>query len=216
METIGHAWYLGAILYTMIIAKYLLNKKYTKKVMKYLLPILFIIYILIGKYSKLIFGFEWPYYLRRNFLFTAIPYFYIGYLINENKEKINISNIWLSIIAVILILVTFIEKYVLDLCNLNTIASNYIGISVLPSILFILAIKNPEFSKGKYIATIGRKYATIIYLIHPLIIGILGESVKYYEWLAPIITYLISLFVAIIINKIIERANRNERNLFNR
>ena len=216
VETIGHAWYLGAILYTMIIAKYFLNKKYTKKFMKYLLPIFFIIYIVIGKYSKLIFGFELPYYLRRNFLFTAIPYFYTGYLINENKNRIKISNKKLAIIAVGLIIVTFIEKYILEMYNFNTYASNYIGISVLPIIIFILAIKNPQFSIGKNIAAIGRKYSTLIYIIHPLIIGILEGSIKYYEWIAPVIIYLISLFVAIIINKIIERMKINEYNLLHR
>lgn len=218
VETIGHVWYLGSILYIMILAKYLLNKKYTKKVMRYFLPIAFIIYIIIGKYSKLIFGVELPYYLRRNCFLMGIPYFYTGYLINENKDRITITNKSLIMSSIFLVVVTFIEKYMLESWNLNTMASNYIGISILPITVFILAIKNPCFLIGNNIAIIGRKYSTLIYVLHPLIIGMIDNVIQDYhiEWVAPFITYLITLFVAVAINKTIERKKKNEYNLFQR
>lgn len=59
----------------------------------------------------------------------GILYFYTGYLINENKDKITITNKILIMISIFLVVGTFIEKYMLKAWNLNTIASNYIGIS---------------------------------------------------------------------------------------
>ena len=215
---IGHAWYLSAILYTLIVFK-LFNLNKHKKLMNYFLIIAFIFQIVGGKYSNLIFGFDMPYYIRRNFLFIAIPYFYLGILINNNECKIKISNTKLVIIAIFLLILTFCEKYVLDLLGKNTISSYYLGIIMLPIPIFLLTIKSKQARFSKLLVTVGRKYSTTIYIIHPLVIGLLDEIIisLHLEWVAPIIVYFISTLIAVLIEMIRKKGRKlYECGLFNR
>ena len=70
----GHLWYLGAILYTLIVG-YLLEKIGLKKLMYWSIPELLMGDLILGKYSLLIFDREFPYVLVRNWLFVGIPFF---------------------------------------------------------------------------------------------------------------------------------------------
>lgn len=207
--TIGHLWYLPAILYTLILAKFMINKT-NKKHIKYIIPIIFIIYIITGKYSKIIFGNEFPYYyFRRSFIIEGTLYFYLGYLVKEYENKINISINKLYLINLILLIGTFIEMYILDSSGNNVVASNYICISLMPISIFLCAIKETKFiNPNNLLAKIGRKYSTTVYIIHPLIIAIMDNCMKHiemyemYSFIAPIIVYVVSVFLAFSIDKI--------------
>lgn len=86
----GHLWYLGAILYVLVIVL-LVDKLKSRKALYCLTPVLLIADLVFGKYSLLIFHREFPYILVRNFLCVGIPYFCIGNLIREKRcsEKWN-------------------------------------------------------------------------------------------------------------------------------
>lgn len=208
-SAIGHLWYLPAILYTLILAKFMTNKK-NKKYLKFIIPIIFIVYIITGKYSKIVFGSEFPYYyFRRSFLIEGTLYFYLGYLIKEYEDKINVSINKLYLTNLILLIGTFIEMYILDSSGNNVVASNYICISLMPISILLCAIKETKFiNPNNLFAKIGRKYSTTIYIIHPLIIDIMDncmQRIKLYEiysFVVPIIVYVVSIFLAFSADKI--------------
>lgn len=214
---IGHAWYLSSILYTLIIFKFVNYKKH-EKVLNCFLIISFVLQVILAKYSKLIFGMEIPYYLRRNFLLIAIPYFYLGIFINNNKDKIKLSNNKLIILAILFAIMVFIEKHVLDIIEKNTSSSYYIGTLILPVIIFIYAIRVRECKKGRIFSTIGKKFSTSIYIIHPMVIEVLDNfiAILNIQWLGPIIVYFVSILVSMPLQYIKSRRNKNECNLFNR
>ena len=87
-----HLWYLGAILYVLVIIAIAQREKITKFL--YLLsPFLLMGDLILGKYSLLFFGREFPYIIVRNFLFVGIPYFCIGMWFSEHKRDYNIKRL---------------------------------------------------------------------------------------------------------------------------
>ena len=80
----GHLWYLGAILYVLLIVS-LTDAFQCRKIVYYLTPVLLAADLLFGKYSLLVLGREYPYIFVRNFLCVGIPYFCIGNLIKEKR-----------------------------------------------------------------------------------------------------------------------------------
>ena len=79
-----HLWYLGAYLYVLLIC--IIIDKYNKWNQAFMaVPILLVIDLIIGKYSILIMGHEFPYIYARNFLFVGLPYFLIGAYIKRKK-----------------------------------------------------------------------------------------------------------------------------------
>ena len=218
--TIGHLWYLPAILYTLLLAGFM-TRKNNEKYLKYIVPILFIIYIVTGKYSKIIFGREFSYYyLRRSFIIEGNLYFYLGYFMKKYENRIKISLKTTYLVSMILLIGTYLEMYILEKNNANTVASNYICISILPIFIFICAIKNKrEFYIKSVIAKIGKEYSTTIYIIHPLVISILENlnTIELYKYIAPIMVYLLSMVIAISFEKIKKKIGEvNECNIFHR
>lgn len=78
----GHLWYLGAILYVLIIM-HIFDKLKIEKCLVFAAPFLLMGDLILGKYSVLLLGREFPYILVCNFLFVGIPYFCIGRLIRS-------------------------------------------------------------------------------------------------------------------------------------
>lgn len=85
-----HLWYLGAILYVLVIVL-LVDKLNCRKLLYYLITVLLIADLVFGKYSLFILHREFPYIIVRNFLCVRIPYFCIGNFIREKRyaEKWN-------------------------------------------------------------------------------------------------------------------------------
>ena len=83
----GHLWYLGAILYTLISVR-MVQSFGNIKHLYYLIPILLLGDLILGKYAILILGREFPYIIARNWLFVGIPFFSIGMLMREKKFRI--------------------------------------------------------------------------------------------------------------------------------
>ncbi len=103
----GHLWYLGAILYVLVIVL-LVDKLNCRKLLYYLTPVLLIADLVFGKYSLLIFHQEFPYILVRNFLCVGIPYFCIGNLI---MDKLNCRKLLYYLTPVLLIADLVFGKY---------------------------------------------------------------------------------------------------------
>ena len=190
----GHLWYMSAIIYTYIfvniITRYNIKNKYI------FLLCVFILYL-----SLFINLFTYRTFLYRNWLMTGVPYFLIGILIWKNKDfikKINFNNF--IILFIVFLFLSEIEKFLFFKDNfIETYIFTFPFCIIIFIIFFKLNIKN-----NSILATFGKKYSFIIYIVHPWIIHIINEYLLYYkfEFIIPIIVLLCSIIFAIIFDYI--------------
>ena len=197
----GHLWYLGAILYVLVIVL-LVDRFNCKKVLYYLTPVLLIADLVFGKHSLLIFHREFPYILVRNFLCVGIPYFCIGNLIREKRCSEKWNRKILQVLIVVFTITSLAERFVLVSAGLNATRDHYLSTTFLAICLFVYTLKSNWHNKG--LAVIGRKCSTWLYIIHPIFItafsvatGKLGIK-SIYRCVAPIVTYCATLTFLIV------------------
>ena len=82
-----HLWYLGAYLYVLIIV-YFVDKFDKWKYLFALIPVLLLGDLLLGKYSLVTLGKEFPVVYVRNFLFVGLPYFAIGAWLKARESQL--------------------------------------------------------------------------------------------------------------------------------
>lgn len=196
----GHLWYLGAILYVLVIV-FILDKINCRKLLYYLTPILLIADLIFGKYSLFIWHHEFPYILVRNFLFVGIPYFGIGNMIREKHCFENWNKNFLRMLIVVFSVTGFLERFMLLKAGMNATRDHYISTTLLAICLFVYALKSNWTCRG--LAVIGKNYSTWLYIIHPIFITILefnrkGNSHSLYRGGVPIMVYFFSLVFIII------------------
>ncbi|MCQ2480090.1 MAG: acyltransferase, partial [Clostridia bacterium] len=209
-DSIGyyHLWYLGALLYVLLI--FMLAKKVLPKwetVAYIITPLLIIANFILSKYALLHIESADQAVFTRNFLFIGVPCFSIGVFLknNENKIKSIKNNNILSVFLVILFIgTTLLERYILLHLNANGDRDFYISSALLATILMIVFSKD-SWNSDKLTAfkKIGRKYSTLIYIIHPALIFVIKMVVtklnfeSVYNLIAPIAVFIASLVFAI-------------------
>lgn len=210
----AHLWYLSAILYVLLIMKFV--SKYNKYKLLYIVtPILLILDLIFGKYSLIFFNNEIPYIFVRNFLFVGIPYFTIGMYINnalKTKKYNNFTNNKTLLIILILIfcVTTILERTLLIHFNVNAIRDHYISTTFLAISLFIYFVYFENTTNNKILKIIsefGRKYCTNIYIFHPIIGSIFNKIFKgsmVYNYLVPFIVFGATLVFCIVFDKFIK------------
>lgn len=83
----GHLWYLGAYLYVLLIML-VVDRHSLWKCMLWFTPLLLMGDLVLGKYSLLLLGKEYPFVYVRNFLFVGIPYFMLGIWCKKHFGKL--------------------------------------------------------------------------------------------------------------------------------
>ena len=200
-----HLWYLGAILYVLVIVL-LVDKLNCRKLLYYLTPVLLIADLAFGKYSLLIFHQEFPYILVRNFLCVGIPYFCIGNLIREQQYTERWNKKVLQVLIAVFAITSLAERFALVNAGLNATRDHYLSTTFLAICLFVYTLKSNWYNKE--LAVIGRKYSTWLYIIHPIfitvfsiVVGKLGLK-SIYRYVAPIVVYCATLIFLIILQKV--------------
>jgi len=200
----SHLWYLNALLYVLIIMKFI-NKYNKYRVLEVLTPFLLLIDLIFGKYSLAILKTEIPFIYVRNFLFVGLPYFCIGNYIHkaiDANKKINNKCIVLSIF--IFLATTILERYVLVQFNLNAVRDHYISSTLLAVSLFLCFLNYGEGTKNfiiKGLSKIGKSYSTNIYIFHVIVMGILNKILKadtIYSYISPIYIFVCTILVCAI------------------
>lgn len=210
----AHLWYLSAILYVLVIMKFV--NKYNKYKLLYIAtPILLALDLIFGKYSLVFFNTEIQYVLVRNFLFVGIPYFTLGMYINNvfKTKKYNrfINNKKVLIILIVFFIVTTIlERTILIHFNVNAVRDHYISTTFLVISLFIYFANFENTTNNKMLKIIsefGRKFSTGIYIFHPIIGAVCNKIFKgstVYNYLVPFIVFGATLVFCIIFEKLIK------------
>lgn len=204
-----HLWYLNALLYVVIIMKFI-NRYDKYKVLYIITPFLLLTNLLLGKYSLLIIKREYSHMLVRNFLFIGLPYFAIGNYIEKSfkERKININNKLMIFFTVLLIITTVLERYILDKFNLDKFSDMYIStifLSIIVFLIFLTYENKKDIKIVNYIAKIGREYSLNIYLLHIVVIDIMKKifgGFLFYNYFAPIVVFVVTILICILYKKI--------------
>lgn len=202
----GHLWYLSSILYVLLIV-FVIEIKWTRKVIYPFIPVLLLTDLVFGKYSVLLFGTTFPYIFVRNFLFVGLPYFLIGDLLNTYKIKIKNSKALL--LSLLFAVTTFIEKFALIYFDVNADREHYISTTFLAVCIFLwVSNLNIKYNKNLLglICYVGANLSTYIYIIHPIFITIMSAIMKYvsryvgidmiYNYMEPFFILLVTAFVS--------------------
>lgn len=203
----GHLWYLNAIFYVLCLAFFIThkikNKSMIKRMMNIITPILLCCDLVVGKYSILLWGREFPYILVRNFVFVGIPYFWIGIMIYnyQTKRKAKLET-WISF-CFLFTVTTLIEHIFLVCLNVNATRDHYISttfLAISTFVLFVELYKNRKKNKAElFMGIVGKKYSTWIYIFHPIVITVMSVITNWlgiyeiYKILAPIFVYIITI-----------------------
>lgn len=208
----AHLWYLGAILYVLLIV-FALERKWDRKKFYPIVPLLLLTDLIFGKYSLLLFGQTIPYVLVRNFLFVGLPYFLIGDMLYRYNVKINIKT------SVLLMFIfacsTLLERFILGAFNLNAERDHYISTTFLAIFTFLFAVQLNSKSNCKWYNTlcyIGAKLSSSIYIFHPIFIIVIAKVVnllsKYvklnivYGYIAPFVIFTFTTIVSLLLQNI--------------
>ncbi|MBQ4089568.1 MAG: hypothetical protein IJC56_06780, partial [Clostridia bacterium] len=201
-----HLWYMGAILYTLLIMKYCYNER-TKRTLWALIPVFLSVDLLMGDYSVLVFNRVFPSYYVRNFLFVGVPYFLIGTVIRDYSEEIRrvIPKSMVLSCVIIFMLMTLVERNTMVFIGVAGNRKHNISTTLLAISLFLLFCNSFDDMEDsgiiRYISMISQRYSGWIYIIHPLIMGILARGFRMlhiyecYEQVKFIVVFLITICV---------------------
>lgn len=195
----SHLWYLGAILYVITIVTFIFgrNEKLGKKILYIAVPILLLGDLMLGKYSLLLFHREFPVVLVRNWLFVGLPYFTIGLWIREHQEKIVVRIRKMKLLSIIsfTVITSLVERLILVSFNLNPARDHYLSTTFLAVAVFLFFLLYVNGDENR-ISGIGRDDSTWIYILHPILITILGIVMsrggikEAYNYIRPIVVFL--------------------------
>jgi len=204
----GNMWYLGALLYVLVIV-FLWEKKWDRKVLYPLVPLLICAELALGKYSLLVFKEQLPIVYSRNFLFVGLPCFLIGDMIC--RYKIHFNNILLIVSSFVFYITTILENFLLGIFELNSHRENYISTVFLGISVFILCLQwDCKKEWVNKIAYLGQKYTLLIYILHPLVLKVADEImlkisefvpaiIPEYKYILPFIVLLGTLILSWIV-----------------
>jgi len=200
----SHLWYLHALLYVLIIMKFI-NKYDKYKALEVATPFLLLTDLVLGKYSLVFLKTEIPFIYVRNFLFVGLPYFCIGNYIHKILESKKLDNKkYLLLLILTFSVTTILERYILVEFNVNAVRDHYISSTFLAIFLFMYFLNYNVSDRNfitKGLSKIGRSCSTKIYIFHVIIINILTRSLKgnrLYTYIAPIYIFICTVLVCLI------------------
>lgn len=196
-----HMWYMVALIMCVLITS--IFYKLNKMKLLYILSIgLYIIGVIGGAYYKI--GSQIPilsnlynfslYLQVRRYLLMGLPFFMLGYLIDEIKEipkNINIT----TIITIILFI---LEIIIVNILNLQRDIVITFFLYPLMLQIFILCLKFTLQNSSFKINT--GKLSSFIYFVHPLIILVISNFL-FKETLLYVVTCFVSTLISIILIK---------------
>ena len=210
--TKSHLWYMYALIYVYFI--FLFTNEKQKAFIVKAIPLLLFCNLFLGTYSSLVFNNIIDLKYSRNFLFTSLPFFTLGYYISKNDFLNNVKSIKKSLFALIFsILFTFLEMKIIELNNITGNVTIYASTIVNAFIIFIICLwlnknTNTNFSN---VSNLSKKYSTSIYAIH-IIIGKIVDDLLInsylYMTIRPLIVFTVSLLFSILLQSSKEKINK--------
>jgi peptidoglycan/LPS O-acetylase OafA/YrhL len=183
-----HLWYLGSLLYALILILILCKAKWLNYVM-YVAPILLSLYIYLSWTG------DAPYYVYRNALFVTTPYVLMG-CIMKRHEKVLLKCSGKFLIGLTFVL--FITN-LLELQQYQTTGVPFFSAEFLVYIIVLLCMKYPTIGAGTVLEKIGKRYSLSIYILHISFLIMMADIPLVMIYFGPIILFLYTLLLAIVI-----------------
>lgn len=167
----GHLWYLHAFLYVLILTV-LVEKKWDRRVLYPLIPVLLVFGLVLGRYSSVLLHTEFPKYLYRNYLFIGLPYFLLGDLLNRTGFQLSGKKLLAG--CLVFLLTTYVEAAALGQWDMY-----FLSTPLLVTSLFVLigGSRLPEHPAAAFAARLGKLCSEKIYILHPLFLEVLTRFV---------------------------------------
>ena len=187
-----HLWYLGSLLYALLILMILCKTKLHKYVM-------FISPVLLGVYIALSWFGHAEYYVYRNALFVTLPYVMMGCLIKRYEDKLmKIKTPILWVITAVLCVTTIVE--------LNTyrrgIGVPFFSAEILVYVIVLLLLKYRDFGKDTLLEKLGSKCSLFIYIVHmiPILIiwSFIPQTAGFISFFGPVTVFIITTLAAVL------------------
>lgn len=215
----GHYWYLLAYAYCLIIYWFASFSKRGYNIILCISPILLFFYFILGRYSRIFFANEIPFYMASNFIFAAIPMFTIGFWMPKfNIKKLTNSNIGILIIFSSFML--FGECIAFKSNSKFDSARNDFIFNIVIAFLIIYYVSHkPEIqvNSNNILAAIGKKYSLYIYVFQSISYSYIFtfiNHIKRYSFgkiiynfaiiVKPIIVFLGALIISVIFDYIVK------------
>jgi surface polysaccharide O-acyltransferase-like enzyme len=165
-----HLWFLVSLIVCIVI----IYECHTRNWIKPLVGISLTLH-LIGIIANSYFGLFPVPVMARDALFFGLFYTLLGYCFYRYREVVLNRISWRSqsLLAAIFILLVlqFIERYVLITQLQTEVGEYYISTILLSIVLFVLLLRSPEFGQSSYLSKMG-KHSVGVYLIHVLFLDI--------------------------------------------
>jgi len=194
-----HLWYLGAILYVLLIV-FFFEKKWSIEKLYPIVPFLLMTDLVFGKYSLMLFDQDIPYILVRNFLCVGLPYFLIGNWLYTYNIKVKPNKA--RLLVFVFTFTTLVERLLLGVFSVNATRDHYISTTFLTVFVFLLAVQHEDMytsNRLSVLCNIGAKLSTSIYILHPIIITLFAKIIVYFSRYIPFINILYSYIAPFVI-----------------
>ena len=200
----AHLWFLPALIYCYAV-DFFVEKWKLRKAAYCCIPVLLAMLLWRAEFCRFFGGFYHTMEYR-NFLFTGFGFYLTGQMIHEYQDKMYQCFVqkhterhikWLLIVGMAAGAALSILEY-----SFQNAREIYLGNCIAVICLFLwLVLYGKEKKISPILAEIGRKYAFLIYLLHPAVADIIKKFSQYvgidsslcYLWLRPLLVYGITL-----------------------
>lgn len=195
-----HLWYLASYVYVLLIFL-MINKFNLWKICFFIVPLLLLMNLAIGKYSQILFNESFSIFVSRSTIFTGLPYTLLGCAICKFQKERILKAKYIYIFFIIFFWgLLSLEKYLLDSSKTEAVGDIYISTTFLCVCIFVF-FSRIHLSKKNILSELGRKYSLLIYIFHPIFIGFAYKICRKagdIETIVPIVVFILSLLLSII------------------
>lgn len=208
----GHLWFLYALLYVYLACAVLIKFR-CMRFKKVICVCLLILHFVLA-YGFYLGGHELAGGFYRNFLFEGIPCFFIGNIFYQwsvqqtaaRRERLLRTGKFMVFIGLIF---SMLERLAVG----RDFSMHISSLLVLLGLLFVAAWNEKQQGLSGLV-WLGRKHSLFIYVIHPAIFmtvdnlwgkGLINISPAFsmlYQWIRPVTTVILSIFISVIFNNI--------------
>ncbi len=212
-----HLWYLTAYIQVLLILMAILFLR-IERLIQMIIPLGLLLALLSGMYSFLLP--ELPYQsifplIRRCSFSIGFPFFGIGYLIRKHEPQIMQGPIRLlghPVVCLSLLALSIAEKAIISSCSVLSRGDIIFFTIPLTCSIFLFCLRKPDLGHGSFVETIGRKYATDIYIFQ-MFAGIVFTIVSIRvsalfplpEILSPVFIFLLALLGSMLFKRLLSR-----------
>ena len=199
---VGHLWFLIALIQGYFLLWVLLSLKIK---VHWLVPIILLeINIVLASLSNL-YGLNLSLFYTRNVWMVGLPCMLVGFGVHKSQKQImqHISELKCVLVLGLGVVFTLVERMCIGYAQL------YNGSLIICVALFMCALCYSEMFRGTWLAKIGAKYATTVYIIQWAVMEgidkirrIIGIDCSLYNWVSPLIVMVVTIVVAWFLEKI--------------